>query len=376
VEAGVVNLQDRLDLRANNFDVLRLFAASLVLFSHCYPLTGHAEPFAEWTGVTLGEVGVVMFFAMSGFLIAKSWLDLPRAQPFALKRALRLLPALVVATAVTTLIIGPLFTDLSLGDYLTDPLTWLYLVRASLLVPFGGHLPGVFEDNVFGDAVNGSLWTLPVEASCYVLAALLGLIALLRRSSLLIAAAAILLVFTTPLAPIDLTGGSTAAGGNLRIVVLLGATFVLGAGLYALRARLRLSWIALALLAALWVLTFKTAWVSATTALVLGFGVLVFAFRTPASLRRLTAPGDVSYGIYVYAFPVQQSVAAVWGPGLDPLVMLVIAFPLTYGLALGSWRLIERPALSRKPRSSSAARPSARASTSGAPISSASARIK
>ena len=84
-----------------------------------------------------------------------------------------------------------------------------------------------------------------------------------------------------------------------------------------------------------------------TTVLVLSVTVIVFAFRTPASLRRTTAPGDVSYGIYVYAFPVQQSVAAIW-PGIDPLVMFAIAFPVTYGLAFLSWRIVERPALALK----------------------------
>jgi peptidoglycan/LPS O-acetylase OafA/YrhL len=78
------------------------------------------------------------------------------------------------------------------------------------------------------------------------------------------------------------------------------------------------------------------------------YGVLVLAFRTPAELRRVTAPGDVSYGIYVYAFPVQQSVAAVWGSSLTPLTMFAVAFPITYACALLSWRVIERPALRLK----------------------------
>ena len=98
----------------------------------------------------------------------------------------------------------------------------------------------------------------------------------------------------------------------------------------------------------LWIATWDGGWVRATGVVAVSFAVLVFAFRTPAWLRRLTAPGDVSYGIYVYAFPVQQSVAALWGPGLDPLVMMAIAFPVTYGLAFMSWRLVERPALALK----------------------------
>ena len=169
-----MNLQRRLEDRDNNFDVLRLVAATLVLVSHCFPLTGHEEPFGALTGVTLGEVGVVMFFAMSGFLIAKSWTDEPDPGRYFRKRALRLLPALVVAVAFTTLVLGPLFTSLPLSDYLTDAETWWYLIRASLLVTIAGELPGVYDDNVFPDAVNGSLWTLPLEAGCYVMIAVLG----------------------------------------------------------------------------------------------------------------------------------------------------------------------------------------------------------
>jgi peptidoglycan/LPS O-acetylase OafA/YrhL len=342
-----VNLQRRLENRDNNFDVLRLVAASLVLVSHCYPLTGHAEPFAALTGVTLGEVGVVMFFAMSGFLIAKSWRDEPEPGRYFRKRALRLFPALVVAVAFTTLVLGPLFTKLSVSDYLTDGETWFYLVRASLLVTIAGQLPGVYTDNVYPEAVNGSLWTLPLEAGCYVMVAVLGMLGLLHRRALLAAAAAVLLLALTPLSPLS-TSVAVTAGGNLTSVVELVATFIVGALLYSLRARLRLSWAVPAGLGLVWVLSWNSDWTTVFTVLALSTTVLVFAFRSPAWLRRLTAPGDVSYGIYVYAFPVQQSVAALWGPGLRPGVMLAIALPVTYALALLSWRLIERPALRRK----------------------------
>jgi peptidoglycan/LPS O-acetylase OafA/YrhL len=84
--------------------------------------------------------------------------------------------------------------------------------------------------------------------------------------------------------------------------------------------------------------------------LLFAYGTLVLAFRTPAGLRRVAAPGDVSYGVYVYAFPVQQSLWALWGSGLSPGVMFAIAAPITYLLALLSWRLIERPALRLKRR--------------------------
>lgn len=343
-----MNLQARLDRRDNNFDVLRLFAAGLVLWSHCYPLTGTQEPLAEVAGATGGEIGVIMFFAMSGFLIARSWSVDPNPAHYARKRALRLLPALVVAVFFTTFVVGPLFTSLALGDYLTDPETWFYFVRASLLVTISGHLPGVFLDNEYPNAVNGSLWTLPVEAGCYVMIAVLGLLGIVRRSPLLLGGAALCLLAVTPLSPLSSTIGDTAAGGNVPIVLQLVGTFLLGALFYALRARLRLSWWVFGALALLWVLTWDSGWTQLTTVFLFSYGTLVLAFRTPAALRRVAAPGDVSYGVYVYAFPVQQSLSALWGFGLAPGVMFVLAAPVTYALALLSWRVIERPALRLK----------------------------
>jgi peptidoglycan/LPS O-acetylase OafA/YrhL len=344
---SAARLEDRLRDRRNNFDVLRLLAASFVLFSHSYALVGHPEPFADVSGWTFGEIGVVMFFAMSGFLIAKSWNEQPNLAPFSAKRGLRLLPALILAVSVTVFVVGPIFTVLPLSSYFSDPTTWLYLVRCAFLITFFGTLPGVFETNPYPDAVNGSLWTLPVEACCYALAAALGSLGLLRRSGILLAFSVLLVLCVTPLSPISIAPAGGTTGGNLSLVILLGATFVLGNLAYSLRSRLHLSWTIAAVLMVLWIVTWGGGWSRATGVLAIAFSVLVLAFRTPAWLRRLTAPGDVSYGIYVYAFPVQQSVAAIWG-AIDPLVMMAIAFPVTYVLAFLSWRLVERPALALK----------------------------
>jgi peptidoglycan/LPS O-acetylase OafA/YrhL len=343
-----VRLEDRLNQRENNFDVLRLFAATLVLASHCFPLTGRQEPLwpvMHWSG---GEIGVVMFFGMSGFLIAKSWLDQPDPRAFAVKRALRLLPALVVAVTLTALVLGPLFTTLSVGSYLTEPGTWIYIARNSVLYTVAGHLPGVFTTNVYPGAVNGSLWTLPVEAAAYVGAAALGLLGLLARPRTMLALLAVAVLAISPLAPWSAGLDASTVGAKASAAFELEATFVLGATLYALRDRLPLSWGALAGHAVLWILIGTGPWTKPIGVLTIGYGVLVLAFRTPAGLRRLTAPGDVSYGIYVYAFPVQQAIATIGAHAVKPLTMFGLAMPVTYGLALLSWRLVERPALSLK----------------------------
>src|SRR3954470_23246436 len=92
----------------NNFDVLRLIAAMLVLFAHSFDLLGRPEPlgYLGW-----GDVGVTIFFAISGFLVARSWALNPRLGPFAAKRALRLMPGLIVAVLFCALVLGPIMTS-------------------------------------------------------------------------------------------------------------------------------------------------------------------------------------------------------------------------------------------------------------------------
>src|SRR6185369_6055240 len=91
-----MRLADVVDRRDNNLDALRLIAASLVIVDHAWPIAGKEHHLLTGVlGFSLGNLAVSAFFAMSGFLIAKSWHDDPDALRFVAKRALRLMPALI-----------------------------------------------------------------------------------------------------------------------------------------------------------------------------------------------------------------------------------------------------------------------------------------
>jgi len=40
--------------RENNYNLIRFLAALVVLINHCFPLTGHEEPFGQVLGMTPG----------------------------------------------------------------------------------------------------------------------------------------------------------------------------------------------------------------------------------------------------------------------------------------------------------------------------------
>lgn len=336
----------------NNFDVLRLLGAALVLLSHSFAVTRGADPVTWLNGETLGTVGVSLFFAISGFLVARSWLADPRARAYTARRALRLLPALYVAVLLTALVVGPLYTTRGLGDYLGDAGTYVYVVKNWLLYTVNGHLPGVFDGNLVSGAVNGSLWTIPIEAACYVALGILGAAGLLARRLVPAVLFVLLLLAMSPWVPTSELGNGKATnldGGELLTGIRLTGIFFGGALLYLHRERVPLRWDWLAGMVAVFLACSRTDWVPFLAVLLFPYLVLVLAYRTPPEWRKLTRPGDVSYGLYLYAFPVQQALVASLGPDLGPAGMFALALPITYVLALLSWRLVERPALGRKP---------------------------
>jgi len=159
-----------------------------------------------------------------------------------------------------------------------------------------------------------------------------------------------LLALSTPMAGVSSLQLGGAAGGDLADVVYLGGLFNCGMLLYALCDRIALRWDVFVLFTIAWIASYDTVWVRPVAIVVIPYLVLVLAYRTPAAVRVITSPGDVSYGIYVYAFPTQQLAAFVWGPGLTPGVMLGLVAAPVYLLALASWRLVEAPALGLKQR--------------------------
>ena len=77
--------------RDNNLNLLRMLAASSVLFSHSYALTGHMlqEPLVVASGqrTDAATIGVIVFFAISGFLIAQSLARTPSLYAYTIARA-------------------------------------------------------------------------------------------------------------------------------------------------------------------------------------------------------------------------------------------------------------------------------------------------
>ncbi len=330
-------LSDASHSRVNAFDALRLLAALAVLVSHAWAISIAEAAQPRIGDLDLGTVGVRVFFGISGFLIAQSWLTDPHLGRFAAKRALRILPALVLVLAGTTLLLGPALSTLSLSGYLADARTWSYLVLNAVL-SHQHELPGLFTNGPTRE-VNGPLWTLRPEVLAYAGVAVLGLVGALRRRWVAPLVAAILIVV-----PFDPTNTIPVARE-----LWLFQTFAVGASLYVLRDRV--VWHPGLVAASLVAFAVSTGGPQAVLAAVaIPYAAIFTAYRAPAALRRLTAHGDMSYGLYLFAWPIGQAVVMVGGGSVGPWTVIAVSLPVAYVLAMASWRFVERPALAYKTR--------------------------
>ncbi len=249
--------------RDNNFNLIRMIAASAVIVSHSVPLSvgiGVHEPLHGWIEpLDLGKAAVRVFFVISGFFILLSFDRRKSTRAFVLARAARILPALLVVSALTASVTA---------------------VGVS------------FADNPFPNSVNGSLWTLYYEVICYGVLALAGLCGGLFRNGRF---PAFLLAFGMVYAAIEL--------GLLpinRAYAFLGLPFVFGMAVYHYRQGVPLGWpLALGLF-----LVAIAAPSDATWSIALGYGALWFG-ATAKPLRFYNRFGDYSYGTYIFAWPIQ-----------------------------------------------------------------------
>src|SRR5690606_9044372 len=120
--------------RENNFTFLRLFTALLVVYSHSFALTGNKGP--SILGIDSGQFRVKAFFAICGYLVAKSWMSDPNILNYAIKRFLRIFPPFTVAILLTIFIIGPLTTTLPLGEYFSSAGTYRYFSNIFMYIRY------------------------------------------------------------------------------------------------------------------------------------------------------------------------------------------------------------------------------------------------
>jgi len=347
-------LSDCSKSRDNNFNLLRFIAATLVLYSHSYAIQigdPAQEPLRSWLGTTWGTIAVDVFFITSGFLIAGSFFNRKSVFAFAWARILRIFPGLLVANLISVFIVGLVFTQLAWPEYLQNIEIYKFLVKntALIIAKIQWVLPGVFLDNPLGQAVNGSLWTLPHEVRMYALlsgTALLVLWVELKLKIRILNAVFIgLVVIALSLKAYNYFSDQVVLG---KYFVRLFAFFFIGALFYLYAHKVVLANKFAAILFALVIFSAANQSLFAIVyTLSLPYLIFYIAYVPAGKVRAYNKVGDYSYGMYVYAYPIQQALIAVY-PEMSLLEMILYSFVLTLVMAYCSWHVIEKKALALK----------------------------
>lgn len=339
--------------RSNAFGLLRLVLAVLVIVSHAFPVGGWGkDPMGEWTRgqAELGDLAVVGFFAVSGYLITLS-AQRTALLPYLWRRFLRIMPAFWLVVLFTALVLGPLDYWRGQGDlsgYFAEPDgpgSFVGLNALLMMRQFTIH--GVFTGAPLGQGVlNGSLWTLFFEALCYLIMgglAVLGLLAQRRRW--VVPGLAVVFYVVSAVAPlVDLNSFTVIELARLGSVFLTGATIAM------FRDRLPFAgWIAAVCLGVL-VASAALGGLRTVGYAALCYVILWVAGRAPRVLHGIGSVNDVSYGVYIFAWPVQMLLAIhgvnAWGIGWYIVACVVLVLPL----AAMSWWFVEKPAMALKDR--------------------------
>lgn len=312
--------------RRDNFDLLRLLASLMVLWSHQHALLALPEATIP---VFNSSLGLIVFFAISGYLNTRSLLRNPSWWRFLLRRGRRIYPGLLGAALFCVALGAAVTTADALSFWLAVPR--FVFKNATVLFGIDYKLPGVFESNPYPGAVNGSLWTLPIEVKFYIY---LAIIAVAVRYRLPLFLGAVLAVLAAVLIWFQMTSRNVGAAYSEQFAVVFAAGCAL-----ALLEQARGPMVAAVSLAGLaiaaWLMGGAAALLPATALAVIVLGKL----PSPAWLR---PPLDISYGVYLFAFPVQQVVAGLAWPFWPSLALSTLA---TLALGIVSALCIERPAL-------------------------------
>lgn len=332
--------------RTNNFDLLRLLAASQVLFFHA---RAHLDlHYAAWTDAFWYFRGVPVFFVISGYLISASWERGAGNATYVENRLLRILPGLWTCIVITVAV-ATLFGF----DFLhPGAVVWFFAQLVGII-----YTPAFLADFGFG-SYNGSLWTIPVELQFYFILPLFYLAAERMRLSIdavLVAAFvffsivgfAIMVFFPDMLTPQETRAAKLLrycfftnfyvflAGVLLQRFAVYRSRLIAGRGLYWTAVYAGLVWLSPAGPVGEYALM-----------LVLAVTVVSLAYTLPDLAHRLLRGNDISYGVYIYHGLLIDILVEMKATGSTGHLLAVAIG--TYAAATVSWFVVERSFLRRK----------------------------
>jgi len=329
------------DFKINNFDLLRLFAATEVVIDHynrhlLLPINGfYSKVVALFPGVTI-------FFIISGYLISASYERNNNLGVYFKNRILRIFPGLWGCIALTIIALS-----LTGANFINkQTLLWLPLQLVGLI-----YTPSFLHGYGIG-AYNGSLWTIPVELQFYmVLPVCYWIMSKLKNNwlwyLLLVIFCLLNVIYFNILLEPKLSKLLYYSFIPHFFIFLLGVllqrlqiyktSYIYNKGLYWL-----ITYIIFSLTMPDFIngILFNIIQVTLTAITVISVG-----YTWPSVSTKLLRGNDISYGVYLYhGLVINLIVQLTWTAKVNLYEVLFA----TIVLATASWLVIEKPFIRRK----------------------------
>ena len=337
------------DFKTNNFDLLRIITAILVVVNHSL---GHLQLHTPFLYTIVQQFPrVPMFFVMSGYLLSASFERNSDLKSYFTNRLLRIYPGLwacLILTVILFAVIGGVnFVNL-------QAVPWFILQMGGII-----YTPSFLHDFGYG-SYNGSLWTIVVELQFYFALPTLYFIGnyFFKKYNVdkkkeniffytvfaLAVALAIYLKVLYPSYTDELTASKVVkysilphayifmAGILLQRLKVYKMDFVYGKGLYWAAAYLA------------WVYLVPNSYFKMVPSMILlAFFTISVAYSKPGIATKYLHNRDISYGVYLY-HGMLLSLLVEFGMIGSPWYLLLTA-AITFVLAILSYRYVETPAM-------------------------------
>lgn len=318
-------LNDKINIKSINLSVLRFICAILVIICHAYPLSKGkdcVDPLLYYSNgsISLGMLAVAVFFISSGLLVSKSIERKNSFKEFFKARIVKIFPPLIFTICLSIIILG-FFSELNYLEYFASVETYMYLSYIFMIPSY--ILPGVFLNNIYGQVVNGSLWTLPLEVFCYIVLFITFKLNIIKKKylkyTILPVSLIYIIIYTI----------------NISFFILLRSyinplfMFYLGVILYIYKDQIFFSkkLFLIDIFIFLISILLKEAWFGIYFCLPYILIYICFGIKQVSS--SLNILGNISYGIYLCAFPIQQAIVSVCGGTMNVLFNIILSIPIS-----------------------------------------------
>lgn len=329
------------EFKVNNFDLLRLIAATEVIVDHYFQ---HLNiPISSFSLKLLYLFpGVPVFFIISGYLISASYERNDNLIVYLKNRALRIFPGLWGCVFLTIIIFS--FTGISFFN--KQVIAWLPAQLTGFI-----YTPKFLANYGFG-SYNGSLWTIPIELQFYILLPVCYLLAPKNKTNIWFCVLLLIFIIANILFGFS---NFTPAITKLLTYSFIPNFYLFLTGVILQRLRIYKSPL-IYNKAIYWVIVYTVFSLAVQDNmnlviflvlknLLLAGCVLSLAYTLPQTALKLLRKNDISYGVYIYHGLILTVLVQEKLTGFVNVYLLILG---AYTLGYLSWIIIEKPFLKMK----------------------------